>query len=42
MYTQEFWDGVYEKQNDNPPRTAVEHKENAINRLSEHLPKNMK
>ena len=41
MYSQEFRDNVYEKQNDNPPRTATEHKENAINRLNEHLPENM-
>lgn len=41
MYTQEFWDKVYEQQNDRPQRTASEHKEKAINRLNEHLPENM-
>lgn len=41
MYTPEFWDKVYEEQNNTPPRTATEHKENAINRLDEHLPEDM-
>ena len=41
MYTPDFWDKVYEQQNDRPPRTASEHKEAAINRLNEHLPENM-
>ena len=42
MYSKEFRDKVYKEQNDNPPRTATEHKENAINRLDEHLPENVK
>ena len=42
MYTWEFRDKVYEEQSDNPPRTALEHKENAINRLDEHLHEDMR
>ena len=42
MYTSEFWDKVYEQQNNTPPRAAKEHKENATNRINEHIPENVR
>ena len=42
MYSKEFRDKVYEEQNDNPPRTANEHINQAITCLNEHLPENVK
>ena len=41
MYTKEFWDNVYEKQNWKPPRTETEHQKNIISVVEKFLPENI-
>ena len=41
MYTSEFWDKVYEKQNGRPPRTDPEHQKNLINVIEKFLPEDI-
>jgi SAM-dependent methyltransferase len=41
MYTKEFWDKVYEKQNWKPPRTESEHQKNIISVVEKFLPENI-
>ena len=41
MYTKEFWDKVYEKQNWRPPRTEAEHQKNIISVIKKFLPEDI-
>jgi hypothetical protein len=41
MYTKEFWDNVYEKQNWKPPWTETEHKRNIISVVKKFLPEDI-
>ena len=41
MYTKEFWDNVYEKQNWKPPRTEAEHQKNIISVVKKFLPEDI-